>query len=96
MVQNLLIIKTKGKNVKGIRILFPVNKYIIYFNLQLYLLQGLDAQNPPLLTPLEFSVWLERVWFSHVTTPSFLLADSFSVHTAELTKKLVLKVTFSL
>ena len=37
-------------------------------------------------------MWLERVWFSHVTTPSFLLADSFSVHTADLTKKLVLKV----
>jgi len=53
--------------------------------------QGLDAQSPPLLTPLEFSVWLERVWFKAATTPSFLLADSYSVHTAELTKKLVLK-----
>ena len=42
----------------------------------------------------EFCVWLEKVWFQHVATPNFLLADSFPVHTADQTKKLVLKVRY--
>jgi len=51
----------------------------------------LVLENQACVTETEFSVWLEKVWFQHVPTPNFLLADSFPVHTADLTKKLVLK-----
>ena len=33
-----------------------------------------------------------QVWFKHVPTPNFLLADSFPVHTAQTTQKLLLQV----
>ena len=52
----------------------------------------LILDNASSLSEVEFGVWLEQVWFSSVPTPSFLLADSFPVHTEEQTKKLVLKV----
>jgi len=52
----------------------------------------LILENASSLSEVEFGVWLEQVWFSSVPTPSFLLADSFPVHTEEQTKKLVLKV----
>ena len=34
-----------------------------------------------------------QVWFKHVPTPNFLLADSFPVHTAQTTQKLLLQVS---
>ena len=36
--------------------------------------------------------WLETVWFRHVPQPNFLLADSFAVHTAATTQKMLLEV----
>ena len=41
----------------------------------------------------ELSVWLEHVWFKHVPQSNFLLADSFPVHTAQKTQKLLLEVS---
>jgi len=40
---------------------------------------------------LEMAAWLQQVWFKHVPTPNFLLADSFPVHTAQTTQKLLLQ-----
>jgi len=40
---------------------------------------------------LELGVWLEHVWFKHVPQSNFLLADSFPVHTAQKTQKLLLE-----
>lgn len=37
--------------------------------------------------------WLETVWFRHVPQPNFLLADSFAVHTAATTQKMLLEVS---
>jgi len=39
----------------------------------------------------ELGVWLEHVWFKHVPQSNFLLADSFPVHTAQKTQKLLLE-----
>merc|ERR1719431_1346338 len=39
----------------------------------------------------ELGVWLEQVWFKHVPQSNFLLADSFPVHTAQKTQKLLLQ-----
>jgi len=39
----------------------------------------------------ELCVWLEHVWFKHVPQSNFLLADSFPVHTAPKTQKLLLE-----
>ena len=41
----------------------------------------------------ELGVWLEHVWFKHVPQSNFLLADSFPVHTAQKTQKLLLEVS---
>ena len=43
---------------------------------------------------LELGVWLEHVWFKHVPQSNFLLADSFPVHTAQKTQKLLLEVSW--
>ena len=42
----------------------------------------------------ELGVWLEQVWFKHVPQSNFLLADSFPVHTAQKTQKLLLEVSW--
>jgi len=39
----------------------------------------------------ELGAWLEHVWFKHVPQSNFLLADSFPVHTAQKTQKLLLE-----
>lgn len=39
----------------------------------------------------ELGIWLEHVWFKHVPQSNFLLADSFPVHTAQKTQKLLLE-----
>merc|ERR1719220_324100 len=39
----------------------------------------------------ELGMWLEQVWFKHVPQSNFLLADSFPVHTAQTTQKLLLQ-----
>ena len=41
----------------------------------------------------ELGIWLEHVWFKHVPQSNFLLADSFPVHTAQKTQKLLLEVS---
>ena len=38
------------------------------------------------------STWLEHVWFKHVPATNFLLADSYHVHTAQATQKILLEV----
>ena len=40
----------------------------------------------------EMARWLEEVWFRHVPQSNFLLADSYHVHTAQHTQKLLLEV----
>ena len=44
-------------------------------------------------SPTLVSTLLLQVWFRHVPQPNFLLADSFLVHTAQTTQKLLLQVT---
>ena len=41
----------------------------------------------------ELGIWLEHVWFKHVPQSNFLLADSFPVHTAQKTQKLLLDLS---
>ena len=36
--------------------------------------------------------WLQHVWFRHVPATNFLLADSYHVHTAQQTQKILLEV----
>ena len=40
------------------------------------------------------TTWLQHVWFRHVPPTNFLLADSYHVHTAHSTQKLLLEVNF--
>ena len=40
----------------------------------------------------EIATWLSEVWFRHVPQSNFLLADSYNVHTAQHTQKLLLEV----
>ena len=42
--------------------------------------------------PEVMATWLEHVWFRHVPATNFLLADSYHVHTAQTTQKLLLEV----
>ena len=41
------------------------------------------------------TTWLEQVWFRHVPPTNFLLADSYHVHTAHSTQKILLEVNIS-
>ena len=43
-----------------------------------------------------FNINRHQVWFKHVPTPNFLLADSFPVHTAQTTQKLLLQVSIDI
>lgn len=45
-----------------------------------------------LVGPEVMATWLEHVWFRHVPATNFLLADSYHVHTAQTTQKLLLEV----
>ena len=45
-----------------------------------------------LVTEDVMSTWLQNVWFRHVPTTNFLLADSYHVHTAQSTQKILLEV----
>ena len=38
------------------------------------------------------ATWLEHVWFRHVPPTNFLLADSYHIHTAQQTQKILLEV----
>ena len=40
------------------------------------------------------ATWLEHVWFRHVPPTNFLLADSYNIHTAQQTQKILLEVFF--
>jgi len=51
------------------------------------LVEGDGAQ----VTEDVMSTWLENVWFRHVPTTNFLLADSYHVHTAQSTQKILLE-----
>ena len=40
---------------------------------------------------IELSIWLEHVWLKHFPQSNFLLADSYAVHTAQKTQRLLLE-----